>query len=124
MADFLFPGAVWFLAPKPPYATLAELAVVVRGIFEDGATGNRTPVVYAFSDRDLAERKLAADGQTDGPYAPLALPDDVALVAFLEELTAHGDKLIGADAEPSSTVVLPIPKVIAQIRRRGDSAVG
>src|SRR5262245_18396263 len=109
MDEFLFPGSIWFIAPSPPYHSLRELSLVVlNGFFEDSASGRMIPGVYAFSDKDLAERFLANAGPQAEPYGPLALADDGQLVVFLEELRSNGHQFLNTDVERSSACLLPI----------------
>jgi hypothetical protein len=117
MAEFFFPGPIWFLAPKPPFYSMDELrGTILEGFFEDKTEG-MVRAVFAFSDRDLAERFLEQAGEKSAPYSPLALPDD-RLIDLLEGLQFHGHQYLSVDSEQTSTCLLPISGVIEQIRRR------
>jgi hypothetical protein len=119
MAEFLFPGPIWFIGGKPPFSGLAELcATVLHGSIEDGATKEMARMVYAFSDQDLAGRFLKRAGNQAAAYVPFALTDDSELISLLKELQSHGHQRLGVDIEPSSGVLLPISGVIDQIQRR------
>jgi hypothetical protein len=118
-ADFLFPGDIWFIAPKEPCQSLDELcSLMLCGFFGDLVTGNMVPVVYAFSDRDLADSYLQKAGQSAAPYAAIAMTGDRQLLTLLEELYSHGHRYLCTDAEQSSACILPILDVADQIRRR------
>lgn len=114
---FQFAGPIWFITPKPPYDDLDLAVVSLKGLFEDGATGEKVPIVYAFSDEDLAQRWLVRNAAPPH-YRPLSLPSDAETIALLERFHAHGDRFLGVDAEQGSSVILPITRVIDQLRRR------
>jgi hypothetical protein len=118
--EFLFSAEIWFLGPKPPYHDMDELRrVVMTGFFEqDEKSGTLVRVFYAFSDEDLAARFLKRLGPQAAHYVPLALEDDAQLIEFLEGLPSYGHQFLGVDVEDRSAIVLPIPVVIDQIRRR------
>lgn len=113
---FLFPGPVWFLAPRRTYGSYAELAEVVLA-------GHAGPphkrIVYAFSDEDLAQRFLRGSGDPARAYIPVMLKHDGQLVRFLQELQAHGHDTLGVDATPHRSVrFILIADLIWHIRQR------
>jgi hypothetical protein len=120
--EFLFPGTIWFVAPKSAHGRPAELrAFVLRGLFNEKDSGATVPIIYVFSDSDLAERYLERTakrtGQSMAHYRPVSLPDD-QLISFLEGLKSDGCRYVGADAEALATSVLSIERVIEQVRNR------
>jgi hypothetical protein len=120
--EFLFPGPIWFIAPKQPCLSIDELCrVVLKGVFEDKVGGVMRPMVFAFSDRDLAARFLEKSGEQAAPYAPLALPQH-SLIEFLTELPSHGYEFLGTDAESTTYWLHPIAGVVEQLRRRQSGA--
>lgn len=114
-SEFVFAGSIWFIAGKPPYGSLDELAVtILAGEFGD----RREPVVYAFSDQDLAERFLAQAGANVGPYIAMTLASDAELIALLKGLQDHGHEQLAIDVSGTSAVVGTIESVIRQIEQR------
>src|SRR5262245_39419580 len=96
---FLFVGPVWFLTSRT-CPTVQELcAAVLRGYHQDSPGEPLSPFVYAFSDRDLAERFLEKSGRVAGGHSAVTLDSQAQFIELLEELYAHGDRRLGVDSE-------------------------
>lgn len=119
MEEFLIPGAIWFIAPSGSYAGVSELAGEVHcGFFDDRESGQVFPIIYAFTDEDLAEEYLRRHQPQTFYFTSRSMPDDHQLIQLLTELQNRGHRIIGFDAESPSVQLLPISKTIEQIRAR------
>jgi len=121
VGEVIFPGSVWFIIHKPLPSDISGLArAAVRGSWYDRDQKRNYPVVYAFSDPDLAQRCLLESFGTHAESCTIhGIADYTQLIAFLRELESGGDKYVGTDKGHAGGCLQSINFIICELRERG-----
>lgn len=87
---FVFPGALYFLAPMGADLTLMDdLPRFLMGMFQDAATGHEYAAVVVFSDEHLAERFIELNDDHAAAYEPRKFASNELLVRYLAKAITH-----------------------------------
>jgi hypothetical protein len=102
---------------NPPWA-VAETSRVDpatgRGAGWAGFTVGEKRVIILFTDRDLAERFIERLARPNLAPCQFGTPRDY--LRWLEEMAKHGYTHIGFDHEPNRARLLPLARVLAEVR--------